>query len=79
MTSQSSLARQPLTAAQMRVFNSVIELTVQYGMAPTMVEIAKECGFASPNAAACHVNTLVKKGYLKHPNGKARAIQVKSV
>jgi repressor LexA len=45
---------------------------------PTHKEVADRFGYASTFAAACHVKALVKKGFLKASDGKARALQVAS-
>src|SRR3974377_2118650 len=45
-------------------------------LTPTLRDIAAHFRFRSPNAALCHVQALVGKGFLKNPPGRARALQV---
>lgn len=43
---------------------------------PSQREIAAHFGFASHNAAACHLNALIKKGILVAEQGKVRALRM---
>src|ERR1700728_197067 len=43
---------------------------------PSHREIAKHFGFASLNAASCHVQALIKKGALIAETGKARTLRL---
>ena len=43
---------------------------------PTHRELAAHFGFSGPNAAACHLKALVKKGVLIAEQGKARALRL---
>ena len=43
---------------------------------PSRREIAAHFGFASHNAAACHLNALIKKGILIAEQGKVRALRL---
>ena len=43
---------------------------------PSHREIASQFGFASSNAAACHVEALIKKGFLIAASGKARSLRL---
>jgi repressor LexA len=45
-------------------------------LTPTLREIATHFRFSSPNAALCHVQALLAKGFLKNLPGRARALQV---
>lgn len=42
---------------------------------PSRREIAAHFGFASPYAASCHINALIRKGALSHNQGKARSLR----
>jgi repressor LexA len=67
-----------LTAAQKRVLD-FIEAEIQVGRPmPTLREIAAQFGFASHRAAACHLEALERKGFIKNGSGKARSLQVVS-
>jgi repressor LexA len=46
------------------------------GFTPTFREIATHFRFSSPNAALCHVQALLAKGFLKNSPGRARALQI---
>lgn len=46
------------------------------GFPPTMLELARLIGCASPNAAAEHVKALKKKGYISVAPGAARGITI---
>lgn len=43
---------------------------------PSRREIAAHFGFASHNAASCHLNALIKKGILITEQGKVRALRL---
>jgi repressor LexA len=43
---------------------------------PTHRELAAHFGFSGPNAAACHLKALVRKGVLIAEQGKARALRL---
>ena len=45
-------------------------------LTPTLRDIAAHFRFRSPNAAVCHVQALLAKGFLKNLPGRARALQV---
>ena len=55
------MARKHLTARQQEIFDFVKNHISTTGMPPTRVEIAREIGFKSPNAAEEHLKALVMK------------------
>src|SRR5947207_2086831 len=64
------------TRAQQRVLDFV-QTEVQAGRpTPTLREIARQFGFRSPRAAACHLEALKKKGFIASDPGKARSLRV---
>ena len=67
---------QELTAQQRAVFRWVKEFIREKGWPPTRKEIATQFGFASPNAAECHLRALHRKGALRVGAGGARRIAV---
>jgi repressor LexA len=71
MTSMSVLTRKQ---EAVRAF-IVAELSAGHPC-PTHREIAEHFRFASPNAAACHLQALVKKGALIADEGKARSLRL---
>ena len=59
------MKRQHLTARQQEIFDFVKQHIESTGMPPTRVEIAREIGFKSPNAAEEHLKALARKGYIE--------------
>lgn len=67
-----------LTERQRQILNFILEKQDAERLTPTLREIAKHFRFSSPNAALCHVQALLAKGFLKNLPGRARALQVTS-
>ena len=67
-----------LTERQRQILNFIQEKQDAERLTPTLREIAKHFRFSSPNAALCHVQALLAKGFLKSLPGRARALQVTS-
>jgi repressor LexA len=67
-----------LTERQRQILNFIQEKQDAERLTPTLREIAKHFRFSSPNAALCHVQALLAKGFLKSLPGRARALQVSS-
>lgn len=70
------MTRKHLTERQQEIFDFLkfhIETT---GMPPTRVEIAREIGFKSPNAAEEHLKALARKGYIEMLSGTSRGIRL---
>ena len=65
----------PLTKAQQRVFNFVRDQLVAGRPAPTTREIAGHFGWSSKRAAECHLERLMRKGWLMAERGKARSLR----
>lgn len=70
------MARKHLTARQQEIFDFVKNHIVTTGMPPTRVEIAREIGFKSPNAAEEHLKALARKGYIEMLSGTSRGIRI---
>lgn len=66
----------PITAQQQRVLDFIRHHLTDQGCPPTQVEIARELGFRSANAASDHVRALKKKGYLDITPNVARGIRL---
>ena len=67
-----------LTPAQQRVLD-FIQAEVHAGRpVPTLREIAGHLGFRGHRAAACHLETLKRKGVIESDYGKARSLRVAS-
>ncbi|MDD6911100.1 transcriptional repressor LexA [Actinobacillus minor] len=70
------MARKHLTARQQEIFDFVKNHITTTGMPPTRVEIAREIGFKSPNAAEEHLKALARKGYIEMLSGTSRGIRI---
>ena len=70
------MARKHLTARQQEIFDFVKNHISTTGMPPTRVEIAREIGFKSPNAAEEHLKALARKGYIEMLSGTSRGIRI---
>ncbi|HGO5822926.1 TPA: transcriptional repressor LexA [Mannheimia haemolytica] len=68
--------RKHLTARQQEIFDFVKNHIENTGMPPTRVEIAREIGFKSPNAAEEHLKALARKGYIEMLSGTSRGIRI---
>lgn len=68
--------RKHLTARQQEIFDFVKQHIETTGMPPTRVEIAREIGFKSPNAAEEHLKALARKGYIEMLSGTSRGIRI---
>ena len=70
------MARKQLTERQQEIFDFVKNHISTTGMPPTRVEIAREIGFKSPNAAEEHLKALARKGYIEMLSGTSRGIRI---
>jgi repressor LexA len=67
-----------LTDLQRRVFDFVGDQLTAGRPAPTVREIAERFGWKSKRAAECHIETLIRKGWLTSEPGKARSLRLKN-
>ena len=67
----------PLTFRQSEVLAFIEEFVEEMGMPPTRVEIARNLGFKSANAAEEHLRALKRKGAIELLSGTSRGIQLK--
>ncbi|ARU65380.1 repressor LexA [Histophilus somni] len=65
-----------LTTRQQEVFDLIKRHIESTGMPPTRVEISKELGFRSPNAAEEHLKALARKGVIEIVSGVSRGIRL---
>lgn len=65
-----------LTETQRRVFEFVRDRLVAGQAAPTMREVAAKFRWGSKRAAECHVEAIIKKGWLASEPGKARSLRL---
>ena len=63
-----------LTLRQKEVLDLIKNKILNFGLPPTRVEISKELGFKSPNAAESHLRALEKKGVISIQAGSSRGI-----
>ena len=68
----------PLTRRQAQILQFIQDATESNGFPPTLVEIAREFGFRSPNAAADHLKALARKGAVDVTEGLSRGIRLKA-
>lgn len=65
-----------LTARQQQVLAFLKDYMSASGYPPTRVEIARELGFRSPNAAEEHLKALARKGAIEMIPGASRGIRL---
>jgi repressor LexA len=65
-----------LTETQRRVFEFVRERLLHAHAPPTLREIANQFGYRSKRAAECHLEALMRKGWLTTEPGKARSLRL---
>lgn len=65
-----------LTQIQRRVFEFVRDKLASGDPAPTPREIAAKFGWSSKRAAECHIEALIRKGWLISEPGKARSLRL---
>jgi len=66
-----------LTPRQTQILRLIQRAIAETGMPPTRVEIARELGFRSANAAEEHLRALARKGVISLIPGTSRGIQLK--
>lgn len=70
------MKRPMLTQRQQEIYDFLKYHIETTGMPPTRVEIAKQIGFKSPNAAEEHLKALARKGYVEILSGTSRGIRL---
>ncbi len=63
-----------LTARQQQILEFIEQRMQSDGLPPTRAEIVTHFGFASPNAAQCHLRALAQRGAIELRPGRARGI-----
>lgn len=63
-----------LTARQQQILDFIEQRVATDGLPPTRAEIVTHFGFASPNAAQCHLRALAERGAIELRPGRARGI-----
>jgi repressor LexA len=67
-----------LTDIQRRVFDFVRDKLVAGRPAPTAREVAAQFSWSSKRAAECHIEAIIRKGWLASEPGKARSLRLKN-
>lgn len=65
-----------LTATQRKVFDFVREKLLNGHPAPTLRELCAKFGWSSVQAAASHLEAIIRKGWLVADAGKARSLRL---
>ena len=63
-----------LTTRQQEILDFIEREVTQHGLPPTRAEIVDHFGFASPNAAQCHLRALARQGAIELRPNQARGI-----
>lgn len=65
-----------LTPRQKKIFEFIRNRIESNGSGPTVREIAEHFDIVSPNGVVCHLQALVKKGYITRTARKSRSIEL---
>jgi SOS-response transcriptional repressor LexA len=65
-----------LTERQAAALAAIADHVAVHGYAPTLRELMRALGIASPNGIVCHLKALVRKGYITRDGGMARSIRL---
>lgn len=68
--------RIPLTPRQQSVLKFITSYIRDAGYPPSIREIVERFDYATTNAAVCHLDALVRKGYLERDPNTARGMRV---
>jgi repressor LexA len=66
----------PLTHRQHQLLRIIQDALVTQGYVPTLQELASALGVASLQGVKDHLRALERKGYIRRPPGKRRALEV---
>ncbi|HEV8718301.1 MAG TPA: transcriptional repressor LexA [Candidatus Binatia bacterium] len=66
----------PLTPRQEQLLRIIDDSLASHGYAPTLQELARALKIASVQGVKDHLTALERKGYIRRPAGKRRAIEV---
>lgn len=64
----------PLTDRQQQILEFIEQQVFEHGLPPTRADIVNHFGFASPNAAQCHLRALARQGVIELRPNQARGI-----
>lgn len=66
---------EPITARQREVYDWIVEFVEARGYSPTVRELCKAFGFASPTGAVCHLKPLQERGWISWVPHHSRTIR----
>lgn len=64
-----------MTEAQSKIYNFIVKFWRKEGHAPSVQEIANECGYKYRANAAYHINKLLARGLLVKIDGTRRSLR----
>lgn len=67
---------QKLTKRQSEILQFLKDWINEHGYPPTRIEMAKQLGFRSPNAAEDHLKALARKGAIEMISGTSRGMRI---
>ncbi len=70
-------AEAPITERQLAILKFIEQMVREHGYPPSVREIGKAVGLASPSSVHTHIETLQRLGYLRKDPSKPRAIIVR--
>ena len=70
------MARQPLTKRQHEVYDFIVRFICEQRYSPTCAKINKAFVFRSPSSSSRHVQTLVRKGWVRVNGHQQRGIEI---
>ena len=59
-----------------KVYEAIVRLTKQKGVAPSVRELGQDLGFSSTCSVAYHINELIKQGRIARDDKKSRSITI---
>jgi len=75
MNTNPAIVRKPLAPGQLAVYVAILKRWSLYGVPPTVRDLMRDCGIASPNGVVNHLKALRRKGWLtEHRPDTARDI-----
>lgn len=70
------MSKDGLSKRQSDIYKFICAYTEEHGYPPSVREIGKAVGLASPSTVHMHLNALQEKGYIKRDSKKPRTIEV---
>ena len=71
-------ATRDLTDRQRQILRHLVLAYAEHGRPASIREVMRAAGVTSPNGAVCHLDALIKKGYLRYAGRAADAAAVTS-